>query len=555
MQPDGTKTLRPLADWGAVIVVCATALFWWTATDRLDLPKQWILVGATLLVVAAAVLEDDRMTSASLVVCLVFCSAWLGAREEMSARVEGWAGWVGAAALVGLARRADPGRMARALAGLACGLSLIAWLQALGLPLFNRYLDGMQGRRVVATLGGPGHLGWTLAALLPWTADFLMEIARPYRPHDTKRVMSAALLSAVVLGALALSGSRTAWLGAFLGLTFWGWRATKPKASRRKLRPYALYVLGGGLVMGAGLAALVDSVTGQARLEARLTEVGRPDSTAMGRLYLWKTHLWSAPDLALLGTGPESFQRRWPEAQDTFLKNHPRWERFRSDLRHAHADVVEIAYDFGVPGVVLAVWLVLCFLRGPPRIATARRDPSSRPPATRAAPASLGSGVSLLVCGLFSPVLFFAPTLALASVALGARLGPPDPGRGSSFARSPYARRLMGAAIILALGLTLYPLSRRVVSELDRCRATVARRRGHNERALAFARRAVASDRRNPRAGMELGWALEARGFAKEARRAWRRVAVDLPTDGVVRKLEGELTATRTEPSGGPYHR
>ncbi len=159
--------------WVAGLVVL-TCLFWWTWTDRLDLPKLAVLV-AGVLAIATGWLASRRPVPVgpwTLAMGLACLAGLVGAPQEMAARVEGWVGWLAAGLLLASARRIDPKGLGAWLGWLAIGLAGLAIAQAVGLGWGTGDLPGFGGRRVVASLGNPGHLGWTLAALLPWAGRF-----------------------------------------------------------------------------------------------------------------------------------------------------------------------------------------------------------------------------------------------------------------------------------------------------------------------------------------------------------------------------------------------
>jgi hypothetical protein len=170
-------------------------------------------------------------------------------------------------------------------------------------------------------------------------------------------------------------------------------------------------------------------------------------------------------DAGPLGGGPGAFQRRWPWAQADYLAEHPEDVGFHSDLRHAHADPVELAVDWGWIGLLLAGWGVYWLLRSRPGRAASGVDPGVAD--VSAARTSL---VALLLGGLAFPVLFQTPSLVLAATSAGL-LAP---------ARRQGPRRgLWRVAAVVGVLLTGIWLGRRVVSEVIRCdglRAEVAQR-------------------------------------------------------------------------------
>ena len=494
-----TRASQRSATLGVAIVVCATVLFWWTAIDRLDLPKLATLVfGALgLSVWIAARRPGARLDAVSLALALAVPVSAIVFWDELAARVEGWAGFVAGLALVLTGRRCDASLLGAWLSRLAIGVACVAVLQAAGVPVLNSEISGLAGRRVVGTLGGAGHLGWTLALLLPWVGS------RCSAADQTSSRVGAARWTGLVLvvAGLVLSGSRTAWVMGVVGLPLW------IRGPRKRMAVAAMLC---SVVLAVGL----DAAARRAHLAARVADLGSGSGTAAGRAYLWSVYAHNWRELAGLGRGPEGFQRAWPAWQRSYLAVHPEQERFASDLRHAHADGVEVLSDYGLPGLGLGLIVVFMAFVGP--VERSRwRDPA------------LAGVVVAAIGGLAAPVLWFAPTLALTALCLGVRLGE---------VRRPVPA-WSGWVLTVALVVACVPLARRGASEIQRSRATVERAMGRPHSALRFASAACELDGRNPRARIEQGLAFEAEGDLERARRAFASSLRDLPLDAVHYKL------------------
>lgn len=506
----GSKSAEALG-LALALVVAATVLFWWPVTDRLDLPKQAVLLVGAIVLVGWLALRRQRLVIDLWSVGLFLAPVvlFIVAFDEAAARVEGWASWVAAVAVVAMARGAREEHLKRPLGGLCVILAVVALVQALGVPFLNGELVGFEGRRVVGTLGGPGHLGWTLSLLLPWLGGLVEPMKRADGDEtgagvDRWRPMAWRVGLAVAVGALVLSGSRTGWFMAAASAPVW-------------LRRKQVAVVAFAAVLGTMAAVSVDVAVGRARLSERLDDLSSPSGTTRGRLYIWQVHLSAVTDLVGLGFGPEGFQRRWPAWQRSFLESHPEEEALHSDLRHAHADFVEVFCDFGAAGLIFGlVSIVLALIRGPPRRGSAQ--------------AGL---VAVIVGGLTSPVLFFAPTLALAAICLGLRLG-----------RVRKTSIRQGAAIgLFSLLVAAVPLGSRVVSESIRSRATEARGEGRLSLARELAIKATSFDDRNPRAWMELGIICDRMNDGFCSREAFARAASDLPSDAVLSRAGSRASA------------
>ena len=483
-----------LSSVGPFLPILGASLFWWTASDRLDLPKLGLALGLALAVLILRMLRKEAWTfvwTSALIIALVFNPTGMGERIEV------WALWLLWLVMVALGRGLAEDELAVWLARLALGLSAIAWLQAAGLPLFNSELSGFEGRRVVATLGGPGHLGWSLALLLPWLAHHARQRYAP---------VAAGALIAFVLGALVLSGARTAWIMAAVSLPLGlGW----PGAKR-------ILWLAGLALLGMGLAVGLDLLGDKARLGDRIEDLSEAGGTAQGRAYLWRVH-WSAKSGALapgLGYGPEGFQRRWPHWQNAYLKQHPEDARFRSDLRHAHADLVELACDLG-PLALLGLLVLL-------GLAVWRKPSQGR---LRGGPA-LGCLAAALLGGMTAPLLFFAPTAAIVGLSLGLRLG-------AARRMGPPGTRLL---LLGLLGVGLFFLAQRGYSEVARSRASLLRSAGQLDLARVLVEQAIAIDQGNSRAWIERASICRAAGDAVCACQSVGQARARLPNDPLQRR-------------------
>jgi O-antigen ligase len=264
-----------------------------------------------------------------------------------------------------------------------------------------------------------------------------------------------------------------------------------------------------GIGLGVSLAMLVSANTSRIDLVTRIVDLVESQGTAEGRLYLWRIYLKSFSDIPLVGTGPEGFQRIWPDLQSQFLSENPRWAPFRSDIRHAHNDLFEVWVDFGVVGVMIILFLVaLIVRRGTGRVP------------------ELGTLVGGMAGCLGSSLLSFSPTLVILAIALGLRLGPMR-NRGQA------THWMLIAGLLFALVL----LTLRIASEVIRCDATQTRMKSDMHQALQYSRQAVRIDGRNPRAWIELSIACHTVGDYACAQTALRRAMLDLPTDSVRESL------------------
>ncbi|MBU0549856.1 O-antigen ligase family protein, partial [Myxococcota bacterium] len=360
---------------GAPLAVALLCLFTTPLIDRLDLQK--LLIGVASVAALSLLALGRRLPPLPGLALLIPLSLGaLIAPEATWARVEGWSLLVLGLGIFIFAATRPGAATRRGIARLAAILSLIAVAQALGAPFFNERLS-FQGRGVVATLGNPGHLGAALAMALPFTAP------------DPRGRPGRGRLFGLTLAALILTGSRTAWVMAAPGLWCF-WRGAGQGRARVALRA-ALLV--------AGLVAL-----GGAALPQRAASA---PGAAAGRLYLWRVHLSGLAELSPFGYGPEAFQRRWPARQRAYLAAQPQGTPRYTDLRHAHADLIELLDEVGLMGLLGLGWLAWRL---------ERRAKAGR--TARMAGAALAAG---LIGGLAMPVLWTPSGLALLALAAGAR--------------------------------------------------------------------------------------------------------------------------------------
>ena len=464
---------RPVATSShfAGLVICITWLFHTTFVDRLDITKLAVgLVFATLGLVFVELRSKEtgeehepRMSFVGLAVlglCLAIGSIFYS--ELVAARVEGWAPWVVAFFLFVIVRADSVRRAGGSVALVAAVLTFIGFAQALGSPWFISGLSEFEGRPVMGTLGNPGLFGVCLAGAIP----FIMVRARR---------VPFAILTSLVVAAIILSGARTAWVMLVPGLI----------VGVRSLPTMRVVSISAGAILLAGAVGLGSP---SVNLESRISDLSQSGGTASGRLYLWKVHLELVKDASPVGGGPETFRRRWPWAQAAFLEEHPEDIHFHSDLRHAHADAVEILVDWGWGGLLLGFLLLLRWLI--PRSSKDSEDGGDHTaePLLLEQRAARGSLLALLLGGLAFPVLFQPPSLFLAAAAAGV------------LAPVPKARphRLARAAAIVGIMLSFLWVGQRLVSEVVRTTGLRAEVAGRLDEARTNYCLAADLDPRNP---------------------------------------------------------
>ncbi|MDE2903667.1 MAG: O-antigen ligase family protein [Chloroflexota bacterium] len=272
-------------------------------------------------------------------------------------------------------------------------LFLTEWPQRKLLPLDNLYLALPAGPRVVDHGGrtggiGPNQIGGALALLTPLGLALTLD-----RFGSGRRVRAlAAVVLVLALGVLLVTQSRSAYVGALVGMALVGWwrlrQCTWP-LSRRRVAEVALAVALAGLLAATVFTWLapLDSTT----------------DTLTGRIEIWTASVILIGNHLYTGVGPGQFplamDRSFPELGASVAPHIP----------HAHNFVLQALLDLGLPGTVFLSFVIAAAVRG--LIATMRR----------AADRSL----QLLAVGLTGSLLAFFVYGLTDTIAPGARGGLP----------------------------------------------------------------------------------------------------------------------------------
>ena len=189
---------------------------------------------------------DTQWHGSTVLVAMLACIPWL----QFSTDLIFFAGqaWMATAYLLGLVlallvgqrwERGDPDQLVNGLfwaIGVASVLSVNlqwqTWLDLIDTGIFDLWSMGLAGGRPYANFGQPNQL----ATLLIWG---LLACAWAYNIEKI-RASVAVLLAAFLLSGIALSQSRTAWIGlAFLVVASWTWR----RLWRSKWLPWSVTAL------------------------------------------------------------------------------------------------------------------------------------------------------------------------------------------------------------------------------------------------------------------------------------------------------------------------
>jgi len=224
----------------------------------------------------------------------------------------------------------------------------------------------------LATARGHGVLATRLFVAALAAAAFQLALARGPRARAAEATLPFVVVP-LAAWALVVSQTRSAWIGVAAGLT--------ALAALALLRaPRLLWA-----TLAVGAALLLVSPGG---IRSRLTVL---DESSRDRYYMWQAGLDMVLERPVFGQGPGMVEVvyprfRWPEAPN------PRQP-------HLHNNVMQVAAERGLPGLVFFLWWVgvafLAALREAQRAAASGRGPGW------AAAGALAALLAVFVAGLF----------------------------------------------------------------------------------------------------------------------------------------------------------
>lgn len=275
-------------------------------------------------------------------------------------------------------------------------LFLAEWPQRKLLPLDSIYAVLPAGPRVVDHGGriggiGPNQIGGILAILAPLGLALSLDEAGSSRNVRRLAVLALALATIVLL----LTQSRSAYVGALLGLSLVIWWRVRRSAWLWQ-QPRRRTLLHAGL--GLGLVVLLAAVA-----STWLSPLDSTTDTLTSRLQIWTASVLLIGEYLYTGVGPGQFplvlKAVFPEVGASVAPHIP----------HAHNFVLQALLELGLPGSFLLGLLIALAVRG---LIVAVRD-------------SGDSSLQLLAVGLAGSLLAFFVFGLTDTIAPGARGGLP----------------------------------------------------------------------------------------------------------------------------------
>ena len=359
-------------------------------------------------------------------------------------------------------------RLGRPLVGLLVPgalLALVAVLQFHGFHVLG-FSGGEETTRmgVTSLAGNPGHLGGFLALAL-----VVGQAALP-RLGGWRR---AAAVAALVLGAygVAVSLTLTSVLALLLGSAVVWWTLLPPGRAGLALAGVAV----AGLVLVLAVTPLRERVQG---LVVQGGD-GQLNVLLSGRLDGWRGALWMFEAEPTTGVGPGAYVTEFNEAKLALLdQGVPFYRQHVSPtFANAHQELLEVAAEWGVPGLAAALWVFWVLLSAVRRLGREVREAGVGPPeravAARSDAALARGGLAVLLVLAFAhfpfriaitayPALLWAAWLLRRATEVGI-----DSAAGSGEAaavrgRGGLARAVaVGVALLLVAALALHTLRAR----------------------------------------------------------------------------------------------
>jgi O-antigen ligase len=205
--------------------------------------------------------------------------------------------------------------------------------------------------RVCASLGHADYLGNFLCYTTLLTAGLALA-ARGWR-----RVFAVAATGLSIV-AIALSGTRGAWVGMIAGITVFGFFALKDGVARQLLKRSPRSAVAAVIASAVLLLSLFVISPASRSVTQRLRELMSEGASASGRNLLWRDSLKMAPSFALVGTGPEGFRKALLGFKSIELaKLNP-----LSNNESSHNSYLDTLISYGVAGAAFYISMIVLSL-------------------------------------------------------------------------------------------------------------------------------------------------------------------------------------------------
>jgi O-antigen ligase len=331
-----------LSAWQEGIAILAVGCASAALSRAASLPGSWgavLLLALTALVVQA--LSGHILFAGDVWMVALYLLALVLALMTGAALVDDACGKPGVARLELLCLAL----LAAALASAGIGFAQWAGVQRLG--IFGADLP--PNARPFANFGQPNH----------WCTASLIGLASAWVLYESRRIgaLTLGLVAAVLLTAMVMSGSRTAWLQLGLGLVLFVFLS---RQSQLRLRMVPVLVALGAVAMAWMLwpLLLADAGEGSARTVAQQASAGL-------RLPLWIALLDAIGQRPWAGYGWQQMTL----AQQAVALDHP---PLHVHFEHAHNLLLDLMIWLGVPMALLIIGLASWALL---RLVLATRDP------------------------------------------------------------------------------------------------------------------------------------------------------------------------------------
>src|SRR5450830_139979 len=312
---------------------------------------------------AAVIVRSNTSTQwhgSAVLVAVLVCVPWL----QYSAGLISFAGqaWMSTAYLLGLLlalltgqrwERACPEQLVNGLfwaigaaAVISVNLQLQTWLNLIDTGIFDLWSMGLAGARPYANFGQPNQL----ATLLLWG---LLASAWAYTTEKI-RAPTAVLLACFLLSGIALTQSRTAWIGlSFLVIASWAWR----RLWRSKWVPWCVTAL---FVFFWACPALLKALTDVLQIASEHTNFRGDQLEGGQRPLAWRLFMDAALTQPWFGYG-------WSEVTHAQLAVAADFPPLHDTFGQAHNLFLDLVLWLGLPiGLFVSaamIWQFMAYLR------------------------------------------------------------------------------------------------------------------------------------------------------------------------------------------------